>query len=94
MTESVRMLDPTSELESARRARLKPPVSLDDRTVALLDIGKARGDVFLNQLESRFEADGISTRRYKKPTNTRNAPTELSQTLASEVDVVVEALSD
>jgi len=94
MTETLRLLDPTSELESTRRTRLAPPESLNDKTVALLDIGKARGDVFLNQLEARFEATGINTRRYIKPTNTRNAPTELSQTLAAEADVVVEALSD
>lgn len=94
MTESVTLLDPTAELESTRRARLTPPTTLSGRTVALLDIGKARGDVFLDQLESRFAADGVSVQRYVKPTNTRNAPAELSQTLASEVDVVVEALSD
>lgn len=94
MTDSVRLLDPTSELESTRRARLTPPASLEQRTVALLDIGKARGDVFLDQLETQFQSRGINVARFSKPTNTRNAPTELSQKLASEADVVVEALSD
>ena len=33
-------------------------------------------------------------KRYAKPTNTRTAPVDLAQTIAEEVDVVVDALSD
>lgn len=94
MNDSVQLLDPTSELQSTRRQRHTPPPTLDDRKVALLDIGKARGDVFLDHLDQLFKDKGIETRRYVKPTNTRNAPAELSQTIATEADVVVEALSD
>ena len=56
--------------------------------------GKARGDVFIDQLEARFGERGIAVRRYAKPTNTKVAPIELAQTIAEECDVVVEALSD
>lgn len=94
MRESFTLLDPTAEREAAMRARRTPPQSLDGRTVALLDIGKARGDVFLDRLEQRLGERGIRVRRYAKPTNTKVAPAEVAQSIATECDVVVEALSD
>ena len=94
MRESFSLLDPTAEREAAMRARLAPPESLDGSTVALLDIGKSRGNVFLDRLESRLGEQGITVRRYAKPTNTKVAPAELAQTIATECDLVVEALSD
>ncbi len=94
MREAFTLLDPTAEREAAQRARLGPPPSLDGRTVALLDIGKARGDVFIDRLEERFAERGVAVRRYAKPTNTKVAPADVAQAIASECDVVVEALSD
>lgn len=94
MRESFSLLDPTAEREAVMRARLAPPESLEGRTVALLDIGKSRGNVFLDRLESRLGERGIAVRRYAKPTNTKVAPAELAQTIATECDLVVEALSD
>jgi len=88
------MRDPTAETSGTRRARLAPPPSLDGKTVALLDIGKMRGDEFIDQIERRFAERGIATRRYRKPTNTRVAPTELLQRIATETQVAVVALSD
>ncbi|MGH8596125.1 MAG: UGSC family (seleno)protein, partial [Gammaproteobacteria bacterium] len=44
------LLDPTSEFMPAARAPRTKPRSLDGLTVGLLDISKARGDVFLNRL--------------------------------------------
>jgi len=92
--ENFSLLDPTAEREAAMRARLAPPGSPQGRTVALLDIGKARGNVFLDHLESRLGERGITVRRYAKPTNTKVAPAELAQSIATECDLVVEALSD
>lgn len=86
--------DPTPELASTLRARRAPPASLAGRTVALMDIGKMRGDEFIDRLEVLFGEAGIATRRYKKPTNTRVAPLELLQRIATECDVVIIALSD
>lgn len=86
--------DPTPELASTLRPRRAPPASLAGRTVALMDIGKMRGDEFIDRLEARFREAGIATRRYRKPTNTRVAPVELLQAIATECDVVVIALSD
>ena len=80
--------------EAAARARLTPPEDLEGRTVGLLDIGKARGNVFLDHLEDRLSERGITVRRYAKPTNTRVAPADVAQSIATECDVVVEALSD
>jgi hypothetical protein len=94
MTSDTFMRDPTSESEGTRRARLAAPRSLDGKTVALLDIGKMRGDEFIDQLERRLSERGIASRRYRKPTNTRVAPTELLQRIAAETQAAIVALSD
>jgi len=88
------LLDPTAERSPVNRPRRAPPKSLDGTAVALLDIGKARGDVFLDRLEALLNEQGIAAKRYRKPTNTRVAPTPLKQQIAAECAVVVEALSD
>ena len=43
------VLDPTSEQNPSQRQILARPSSLKGLTVGLLDISKARGDVFLDQ---------------------------------------------
>lgn len=92
MTTTLR--DPTSELSPETREPLEPFERLDGLTVALLDISKPRGDVFLDRIENLLAQRGAKTRRYKKPTFTRVAPVELTQQIATECDVVVEALAD
>jgi len=94
VNDGIQLLDPTAETASVRRERRAPPPSLQGLTLGLLDIGKARGDAFLDRLETHFEGRGLAVKRYAKPTNTRTAPTDLAQTIAEEVDVVVDALSD
>ena len=88
------LLDPTGELEPVERRPIDKPGSLDGLTLGLLDISKARGDVFLDRLDEVLSDRGITVKRYKKPTFTRPAPIELVHTIASEVDVVVEGLAD
>lgn len=88
------VLDPTSEAEPLGRARLARPGSLDGLTVGLLDIGKARGDVFLTQLDVLLQQQGLRTRRFSKPTFTKPAPIDLRQEIAMQCDVVIEALAD
>ena len=88
------LLDPTGELEPVHRQPLPKLATLDGRTVGLLDISKARGDVFLDRLAFLLGDRGIQVKRYKKPTFTRPAPLPLIQQIASEVDVVVEGLAD
>jgi hypothetical protein len=88
------LLDPTSERQPTVRPRLPRPERLDGLTIGLLDIAKPRGDVFLDRLDQRLRERGIATRRYKKPTNARPAPLPLQQQIATEVNLVIEGLSD
>ena len=88
------LLDPTSERAPAERARAARLAVLEGQTVGLLDIAKARGDVFLDQLEARLNERGARVRRYQKPTFTKPAPVDLRHEIAEECDAVVEALAD
>jgi hypothetical protein len=88
------LLDPTGELAPALRAPLAKPTTLDGLTVGLLDISKARGDVFLDRIDELLAARGVTVRRYKKPTFTRPAPVTLLGEIAAQCDVVVEGLAD
>jgi hypothetical protein len=88
------LLDPTSERNPTIRPRLARPESLDGLTIGILDIAKARGDVFLRRLGARLSERGIAVKHYAKPTNTRVAPLALRQQIAAEVNLVVEGLSD
>ena len=88
------VLDPTSERSPAERAVNARPASLQGRTVGLLDIGKARGNVLLDRLEERLRADGVTTRRYAKPTFAKPAPVDLRHEIATQCEVVIEALAD
>jgi hypothetical protein len=88
------LLDPTSERQPTLRPRLPRPDSLDGMTIGLLDISKPRGDVFLDRLEERLSERGLAVKRYMKPTNARPAPLPLQQQIATEVNLVIEGLSD
>ena len=88
------LLDPTSENAPAQRERLPRPHSLVNKRIALLDISKPKGDIFLDRLAIRLDSMGIEARRYQKPTFTRVAPVDLKHQIASECDLVVEALAD
>ena len=88
------ILDPTSERTPSERERVARPKSLDGLTVGLLDISKARGDVFLNRLDDLLTARGLRVLRYAKPTFTKPAPVDLRHEIASQCDVVIEALAD
>ncbi|MAI24650.1 MAG: hypothetical protein CMN75_01340 [Spirochaeta sp.] len=90
----LRLLDPTGERSLPIRERPSKPVTLEGLTLGLLDISKARGDVFLNRLELRFSEQGALVRRYKKPTFTKPAPPDLRRQIAEECAAVVEALAD
>ncbi len=94
MSQSIILLDPTAETAPAKRQRKTPPETLEGLTVGLLDIGKARGDEFIDRVAELMAGRGIEVRRYAKPTNTKTAPLELLQAITMECDLVVEALSD
>jgi hypothetical protein len=94
MADAITLLDPTGERAPVVRPINQRPASLDGLTVALLDISKPRGDVFLDQLEQGLHARGIATRRYRKPTYTKPAPADLRHQISIECQAVIEALAD
>ena len=88
------LLDPTGELHPSGRSRLARPLSLEGLTVGLLDISKARGDVFLERLAARLSDSGATVKRFAKPTFAKPAPLDLRQRIAAECDAAIEALAD
>ena len=88
------VLDPTGERAAAARALVPRPASLNGLTVGLLDITKARGDVFLDRLDELLRERGLVVERYAKPTFTKPAPIDLRHEIAMKCDVVIEALAD
>lgn len=94
MSEALVLLDPTSERASVARAPAARPATLDGLTVGVLDISKARGNVFLDRIAEQLGARGLQVKRYRKPTFTRPAPTALRQQIAAECQLVIEGLAD
>ena len=94
MSDPLTLLDPTSERSPVARALSVRPPALDGLTVGVLDISKARGNVFLDRIAERLAERGVQVRRYRKPTFTRPAPTALRQQIAAECRVVIEGLAD
>jgi hypothetical protein len=88
------ILDPTSEQSLVERERLARPTTLEGLTVGLLDISKPRGDIFLNRIEERLVGIGANVKRYAKPTFAKPAPVDLRHQIATECQVVIEALAD
>ena len=78
------------------RARLARPAGVARRacTVGLLDISKPRGNVFLDRVEERLTELGATVKRYSKPTFTKPAPVDLRHEIATDCNVVIEALAD
>jgi hypothetical protein len=87
-------LDPTSERSPPHRERAGRPVSLEGLTIGLLDISKARGDVFLDRLDQRLRERGLAVTRFRKPTFAKPAPIDLRHEISTTCDVVIEALAD
>ena len=91
----VQFLDPTDERVPIRRKLTARPEHVTG-TVGLLDISKPRGDVLLDRVEQLIteRLEGVTVRRYRKPTVTKPAPGELRRQILEEVDFVVEGLAD
>jgi len=94
MSERTVVLDPTSERRLAIRQRVPRLDRIAGRTVGFLDISKARGNVFLDRLQERFEERGAKVIRFAKPTFAKPAPVDLRHEIAAQCDAVVEALAD
>ena len=88
------VLDPTGERVPVRRTLAPARARLDGCVVGLLDISKARGDVFLDRIEQLLAERGARVLRYAKPTFTKPAPADLRHEIASQCNLVIEALAD
>jgi hypothetical protein len=88
------LLDPTSERRPVHRPAATRPASLEGVTVALLDISKPKGDIFLDRVAEHLARTGIAVRRFTKPTFTKPAPVDLRQQIATTCGAVIEALAD
>jgi hypothetical protein len=88
------LLDPTSERTATTRERAARRASFEGATVALLDISKPRGKVFLDRVEALLVARGVRVERFAKPTFTKPTPADLRHEIATKCDMVIEALAD
>ncbi len=89
------ILDPTSEAAPVGRPLSAQRLTKDaPATIALLDIRKPRGDVFLDELERLLGAKGHTLIRTAKPTFTKPAPQDIRAEIAQQCDAVIEALAD
>ena len=89
----IELLDPTAEREPGGLP-LAPPLRDGRARIALLDIRKPRGDVFLDELERELRERGHSVERTGKPTFTKPAPVDVRREIAERCDAVIEALAD
>ena len=92
MIETIEILDPTPERQPAGLP-LAEPLAEGSR-IALLDIRKPRGDVFLDELERLLSEKGHAVERTMKPTFTKPAPADVRREIAESCDAVIEALAD
>jgi hypothetical protein len=67
---------------------------LDGARIALLDITKAKGDVFLDRVEQLLRARGARPFRISKQIFSRPASTEVIEEIAIRADLAVEGLAD
>jgi hypothetical protein len=92
---AVTILDPSRETTPAGRPLAATRLRAGEpATIALLDIRKPRGDVFLDELEQLLAARGHKIVRTAKPTFTKPAPPDVRAEIAARCDAVIEALAD
>lgn len=89
----VEYLDPTAETDTVQRAHAPRNGELAG-PVALVDISKPQGDIFLDEIERLLEARGIEVRRFRKPTFTKPAPEDLITETAEKCGAAIFALAD
>ena len=89
------ILDPTDERVPVER-QLTPRTGEITGNVALLDISKPRGNVLIDQLESRLKErlPKVTFTRNAKPTFTKPAPADLRKEIRQNNGFVIEALAD
>jgi hypothetical protein len=92
---ALKVLDPTAERDPAGRPLASPRLTAGTPArIALMDIRKPRGDIFLDELEALLVQRGHSVERTSKPTFTKPAPADVRREIAERCDAVIEALAD
>jgi hypothetical protein len=89
---ALEILDPTAERAPAGLPLAAPMQS--GARIALVDIRKPRGDVFLDELERLLAERGHAVERAMKPTFTKPAPPDVRREIAARCDAIIEALAD
>ena len=95
MTSTRYVLDPTGERTVAERQRLDRPAAiagLRDRPARHLQAARRRLPRPARGPGS--SAAGAKVQRYRKPTFTKPAPVDLRHEIATQCDLVIEALAD
>lgn len=91
----VRLVNPLNETRAAAALAAPRLASLAGKTIALLDISKPGGNIFLDRLALRLkERHGVaSVLRVTKPTFAKPAPAGVIEKIRG-VDAVIEGLAD
>ena len=91
----ITLVNPMNELTPEAAPAAPRLARLQGRTIALLDISKPGGNVFLDRIACLLkEHYGVATViRQMKPTFAKPAPADLIETLR-QADAVIEALAD
>ena len=89
------LFDPTAKPKRRVENLAVRPGSLAGKVIGLLDIGKPKGDWFLEAVGGLLRENyGVrETVYYRKPTHAKPAPGELAEEIAQRCDAVVEALA-
>jgi hypothetical protein len=91
----MRIVNPLNETVVEAASAAPRLLTLEGKTVALLDISKPGGSVFLDRIEHRLKTEHrvAGVIREMKPTFAKPAPAEVLQKIRA-ADAVIEALAD
>lgn len=90
------LVDPRDWAEVSVALATRPEIR-DGDVIGLVDIGKRKGDEFLDALEAQLQATypTAKLRRYRKPTMTKPCPADIRERICSdECSFVITALAD
>lgn len=88
------VLDPTAETTAAIRPAAPRLSDLAGSAIAVVDISKPRGDVFLDRIVEILRQRDVEILRFTKPTHTRPAPADLRREITMHAGAVIQALAD
>jgi hypothetical protein len=91
-----RLYDPTASPTTQVTPLAARVADLNGKVIGMLDISKPQGNVFLDRLAERIQAQYQPRNiiRRMKPTFTRPAPEAIRKELEQQCDIVIEALAD